>query len=222
VRNRIETKLNRAKSLAFGPGGRIAKLLTAGQVKAARLVAEGKLSVKEIAAQCGCSVPQLMRWKRLLRFVDECQRQHRIIQGGITGGYISTQKRRLAMREQIFLGLMQVTEQRAKRARKDLKLAAQGGLTGLIVEKRQYDTLGNLIHTTYRLDHATITQLQSLMEAQARDLGQWGLQAEVNEPEVGPIPVAEVCVSLEPISELGKSEWLLEQPKMTETQAQEI
>src|SRR5262249_478445 len=98
VKNRILAKINRAKSLAVGPGGRAAKLLTANQVKAALLVAEGKLGLREIAAECSCSIFQLMRWKRLPRFVDESERQQRIIRGGILGGYISTQIRRLATR----------------------------------------------------------------------------------------------------------------------------
>jgi len=126
-----------------------------------------------------------MRWKRLPRFIDECQRQHRIFQGGITGGILSSRMRRLAMREGIYQDLVHLREERIKRARMDPKLAAEGGLTGLIVEKTQHDSRGNLIRTSYRIDHPTIRQMLSLMQEQAQDLGQWGTP-EVNRPGRGP------------------------------------
>jgi hypothetical protein len=139
---------------------------------AAQLVADDRLTDREIAEQCGIDKATLERWKLQPTFSARVQ--------AIIGAYakralkhgIARRERRVGVLNDLHNKMLQVIDERAKS--KDMA-AVPGGKTGIVTKTLKGIGKGEDFQAIeeYRVDTGTIAEIRDVQKQAAEELGQW-------------------------------------------------
>jgi hypothetical protein len=141
--------------------------------KAARLLAEDRLTDVQIAAECQISQRSLYTWKKREDFIARVKAMLQAYSSRALGTGIAARVRRIETLKLLNEKMLTIMAERGE----DLTMAAiPGGRTGLIV--RDYVTVrteSGKIGTvaTYAFDRGLFAELRAVGEQIARELGQW-------------------------------------------------
>ena len=127
----------------------------------------------EICKRAAISLYQFEKMRRMEKYRAELAKQVGIVNAKMQSSILGEQRRRLAIRDELYNSLEVIRDKRRERVNVDPLLVAAGGETGLIVREVSYDRRGQEI-VQYKVDHPTIDQIKSLMNETAKDLGQMG------------------------------------------------
>jgi hypothetical protein len=142
-------------------------LSSTSKMEAALLIAEGRLTAREISKKLGISDRALRHWKRSPKFAARV--------AALSAEFAEASKKRgIARREyrvnnlaNLLSDCLQVIEERAA----DPKMAnVPGGKTGLVV--MQVKRLGNKLMPEFVVDTTLIREIRAIQEQAAKELGQ--------------------------------------------------
>lgn len=138
---------------------------------AAQLVADDRLTDREIAEQCGIDKATLERWKLQTSFKTRVQAivaeyAKRALKHGI-----ARRERRLGVLNDLHNKLLQVIDERAK---SEDMVAVPGGKTGIVTKTLKGIGKGEDFQTVeeYRVDTASIAEIRDIQKQAAEELGQ--------------------------------------------------
>ena len=179
---------------------------TGRRIEAARLIAEGEMSLEAIAKKCGVSRPTLDTWRRREPFQERIQQ---FLSAYCASGFAVVSRRiqkltRLVVNADRELELLETVK--AERAKMYNKPNIPGGATGLVVT--EFKGVGGGENFQLIPEHPVDTgllqaitsmrreQRETLKQA-AQDLGQFSEKLEVTGKDGGPIQTALVDLSTE-------------------------
>jgi flagellar biosynthesis component FlhA len=141
--------------------------------RAARLLAEDKLSDDQIAEECGISLRCLAKWKKREEFQARIRAIVKAYAVRILATGIARKERRIQVLNDLHDKALEVIEERGK----DPAMAkVPGGRTGLLV--RGFETVhtkeGTLVSApTYEADTGLMYEIRKTQQQVAQELGQW-------------------------------------------------
>jgi hypothetical protein len=139
---------------------------------AAQLVADDRLTDREIAEQCGIDKATLERWKLQPTFRARVQAIVEAYAKRALKHGIAQRERRVGVLNDLHNKMLQVIDERAKS--KDM-VAVPGGKTGIVTKTLKGIGKGEDFQAIeeYRVDTGTIAEIRDLQKQAAEELGQW-------------------------------------------------
>jgi len=139
---------------------------------AAQLVADDRLTDREIAEQCGIDKATLERWKLQPTFRDRVQAIIEAYAKRALKHGIARRERRVGVLNDLHNKMLQVIDERAKS--KDMA-AVPGGKTGIVTKTLKGIGKGEDFQAIeeYRVDTGTIAEIRDVQKQAAEELGQW-------------------------------------------------
>jgi hypothetical protein len=157
--------------------------------RAARLVADDRLTDRAIAQRCAIGVATLERWKQTAEFAERVAAYRAEIAAAELAAGIATRERRVAKMDRRHQLLEQVIEERA--ADPSLR-GVPGGTTGIVV--RTYKMLGSgplaRVEEEHAVDTGLLAALLAIEKQAAQELGQWTEKRELTGKDGEPLPPA--------------------------------
>ena len=143
---------------------------TPTRMKAAELVARDEMTMEEITAEIGISMPTLTKWKQSQEFQNKIrmyrEEQELLIR---KEGIAQREFRVQAIRER-WERLQSIIEARAEKYSKDPELQGVPGIeTGLIIKIERY--LGRTKEVRYEVDDKVLSYMTKLEEQIAKEVG---------------------------------------------------
>lgn len=145
---------------------------TEARENAAQLIAEGRLSVGEIAAKLDIPSRTLYEWRRNPDFSGRVDAIVEEVRTALTRRAVAMAEQRVARLNRDWFRLQQVIDERAA----DPTMAdVPGGTTGLVVRtvKKIGSGEDSEIVYEYRVDDGTLAELRQIEKQAAQELGQW-------------------------------------------------
>jgi hypothetical protein len=139
---------------------------------AAQLVADDRLTDREIAEQCGIDKATLERWKLQSTFRARVQAIVEAYAKRALKHGIARRERRVGVLNDLHNKMLQVIDERAKS--KDMA-AVPGGKTGIVTKTLKGIGKGEDFQAIeeYRVDTGTIAEIRDVQKQAAEELGQW-------------------------------------------------
>jgi gas vesicle protein len=194
------------------------KLLHKKMEKAARLLAEDRLTDVQVAAECQISERTLYTWKKRDDFIARVNEMLQAYSARALGTGIAARVRRIETLKLLNDKMLTIIAERGE----DLSMAAiPGGRTGLIV--RDYVTVrteSGRIGTVavYGFDRGLSAEIRAVGEQVARELGQWMPETQQvdSRPRALPKSTAELEAPLH--KKMEKAARLLAEDRLTDVQ----
>jgi hypothetical protein len=139
---------------------------------AAQLVADDRLTDREIAEQCGIDKATLERWKLQPSFKARVQAIIEAYAKRALKRGIARRERRVGVLNDLHNKMLQVIDERAKS--KDMA-TVPGGKTGIVTKTLKGIGKGEDFQAIeeYRVDTGTIAEIRDVQKQAAEELGQW-------------------------------------------------
>lgn len=168
--------------------------LSANQIQAAQMLADGSFTVAEIAEQIGVKDRTIYRWQKDPEFQSTLNRHRDVLEAAILQEGIARKAQRIKRYAERLAKLDQVIEERGN----DRQMAGiPGGTTGLIV--RQIKSIGVGAHNReveeFVVDTGTLREIRELEKQAAQELGQWVDKGELTGRNGGAIQIDDVGLS---------------------------
>lgn len=155
------------------------------RLEAAQLLAEGDLTDDDIAAKCGVSRRQLVRWKAVPAFRSKVAEVAREMEAAARRKGVARKARRLGALNDRWERMKQVI---AERADDPSMKGVPGGKTGLLV--RQVKAVGKgedfQLVELYAVDTGLLKELREVEKQAAVEAGQWEEKHEHKHKGTGP------------------------------------
>lgn len=170
------------------------------------LLAEDKLTNKEIAAQCGISRRTLGLWKQDPDFAQKVQIATTEYQKTFLTAGLAAKEKRLAVNNHIHDKLLEVIKERGE----EMDGECAGGGTGLMV--REYKASKKGVYKQYKVDNPTIKSILELHDAVREDLGQNKQKVELTGADGQPLQPPRIQVAFVSVQKSStplpvKSDW---------------
>lgn len=168
--------------------------LSANQIQAAQMLADGSFTVAEIAEQIGVKDRTIYRWQKDPEFQSTLNRHRDVLEAAILQEGIARKAQRIKRYAERLAKLDQVIEERGN----DRQMVnIPGGTTGLIV--RQLKSIGVGAHNReveeFVVDTGTLREIRELEKQAAQELGQWVDKGELTGRNGGAIQIDDVGLS---------------------------
>lgn len=168
--------------------------LSANQIQAAQMLADGSFTVAEIAEQIGVKDRTIYRWQKDPEFQATLNRHRDALEAAILQEGIARKAQRIKRYAERLAKLDQVIEERGN----DRQMVnIPGGTTGLIV--RQLKSIGVGAHNReveeFVVDTGTLREIRELEKQAAQELGQWVDKGELTGRNGGAIQIDDVGLS---------------------------
>jgi hypothetical protein len=139
---------------------------------AAQLVADDRLTDREIAEQCGIDKATLERWKLQTAFKARVQAIVEAYTKRALKHGIARRERRIGVLNDLHNKVLQVIDERAK---SEDMATVPGGKTGIVTKTLKGIGKGEDFQTVaeYRVDTASIAEIRDIQKQAAEELGQW-------------------------------------------------
>ena len=139
---------------------------------AAQLVADDRLTDREIAEQCGIDKATLERWKLQPTFRARVQAIVEAYAKRALKNGIARRERRVGVLNDLHNKMLQVIDERAKSKG---MAAVPGGKTGIVTKTMKGIGKGEDFQAIeeYRVDTSTIAEIRDVQKQAAEELGQW-------------------------------------------------
>jgi hypothetical protein len=157
------------------------------RLEAAHHVADGILSLDEIATRCGVNRRTLWSWKENPEFAAKVAELLEDIARQVYRCTITHKLERICRLQEWWDGCQAVKQERSQNPE---TIAMPGGSTGLIArEPKQCGT-----QTVYvgKFDAALVQQMRELAKQAAQEMGQWAEKHELSGPGGEPIRMVEI------------------------------
>lgn len=168
--------------------------LSANQIQAAQMLADGSFTVAEIAEQIGVKDRTIYRWQKDPEFQATLNRHRDVLEAVILQEGIARKAQRIKRYAERLAKLDRVIEERGS----DWRMAdTPGGTTGLIV--RQLKSIGVGAHNReveeFVVDTGLLREIRELEKQAAQELGQWIDKGELTGRDGGAIQIDDVGLS---------------------------
>jgi hypothetical protein len=153
-------------------GSNVRQNATKTREKAAQLVADDRLTDREIAEQCGIDKATLERWKLQPTFRARVQTIVQAYAKRALKHGISRRERRVAVLNDLHNKMLQVIDERAK---SEDMAGVPGGKTGIVTRTLKGVGKGDDFQVVeeHRVDTGTIAEIRDVQKQAAEELGQW-------------------------------------------------
>lgn len=154
---------------------------TEDQIEAAQLIADGNLTIVEIAEKFGVTRQTIYNWKQIPEFASRIEEHLEEFRQEIRRRGLASREKRIAALNDRWKRLQRLIEARAD----DPQMAEiPGGSTGLLVKTVKTRQVGELISETTveaELDSVLLKELREHEKQAAQELGQWTEKHEVEQ-----------------------------------------
>jgi hypothetical protein len=151
---------------------------TEPRLLAAQLLAEGRLTEQEIAAEADVNRKTLWVWQRRPEFAAKVEETRAALAASVLKSGIAARDRRVGAMNRRWEGMQRVIEERA--ADPDMQRIA-GGKTGLLT--RDVKVIGGgdsaRVVDVYEVDTGLLREMREVEKQAAQDLGQWTEKREL-------------------------------------------